>query len=88
MMAAWVVQTRGKYRGRIGTIDFDHAQWSKDMGYPAHLGRDIDVRFGSGGPTVGLKWSSVRKATQAEIADKLGCRVEDLPSYIVSEHPE
>jgi hypothetical protein len=61
-MATWVVQTRGKYVGRIGTVDFDHAQWSKDMGF-LHLGRDIDVRFGAGGPIVGLKWSSVRKAT-------------------------
>lgn len=86
-MATWVVQTRGKYRGRIGVVDFDHAQWSKDMGR-SHLGRDIDVRFGSGGPVAGLKWSSVRKATQSEIAKEMGCRVKDLPEYLTSEHPE
>ncbi|RWJ03414.1 hypothetical protein [Mesorhizobium sp.] len=86
-MATWVVQTRGKYSGRIGTVEFDYAQLSKEIGN-IHLGCDINVRFGAGGPVVGLKWSSVRKATQAEIAEKLGCRVQDLPSYLISEHPE
>ena len=78
-MADWIVQTRGKYRGRIGVI----------------VDGDIDItgryelcRFGSGGPTKWLRTTSFRKATQSEIAKVMGCRPRDLPEYLKKDHPE
>lgn len=73
----WVSQTRGKYRGRVGVIINDD-----------ELGSYVIVRFGSGGPESVLKRTSTRRATQAEIAEKLGCRPVDLPNDIRKRHWE
>ncbi|MBA8881786.1 hypothetical protein [Phyllobacterium myrsinacearum] len=69
-MADWVVQTRGRYAGRIGTVQLDD-----DLGFK-------HVRFGPRDPIVMLRDASLRQATQTEIADRLGCRVQDLPPYL------
>jgi hypothetical protein len=86
-MASWVVQTRGKYAGRIGVLQLD-LQELNEAALIEHVGPDIRVRFGAGGPVCDLKRSSVRRATRAEIAEKLGCRIQDLPDCVFKEHPE
>ncbi|AGC36106.1 hypothetical protein B7L88_gp062 [Rhizobium phage RHEph10] len=77
-MADWIVQTRGKYRGRIGVVDLDLAD----------EGGFVTARFGSDGPVATLAPTSIRKATQSEIAEKLGCKPADLPDYLKRSHPE
>lgn len=78
-MAEWVVQTRGKNRGRIG-IEVP------DVSFEA-CGMRILCRFGSDGPSVWLRPGSIRKATQTEIAKFMGCRPSDLPDYLKKAHP-
>jgi hypothetical protein len=75
-MADWIVQTRGKYRGSIGVIVSGQSEFGRKL-----------CRFGSDGPSRFLSSDAFRKATQSEIAEKLGCSPRDLPSYLKEAHP-
>lgn len=58
----WVVQTRGRYAGRIGLVT-EHVK-----GKPS----SVIVQFGADGPSDNYLTTSLRLATREEIAEKTG----------------
>ena len=57
----WVIQTRGKYRGRLGLVYRVHKNDRR-----AYLNGQAVVQFGSGGPFQRLRFSSLRLASEEE----------------------
>ncbi len=73
----WVVQKRGRYRGRVGTI---HAVRSgRYCTIPSYI-----VQFGPSGPFTRLQEGSLECATRADAAKTLGCGIEGLGPDIIA----
>jgi len=61
----WVVQTRGRYKGRVGMVHSKH-----DSRRPP----GVLIQFGADGPLEMLAQVSVRPATEEEAARREGVR--------------
>jgi hypothetical protein len=76
-MNVWRVAERGRYAGAVGLVAAD--------GVDPHNNKLVQLQIGAGGPIVWMRLTSTRLATLAEIAEKMGCRVRDLPEELVEE---
>lgn len=65
----WVVQIRGRYRGRVGRLA-DHPVWVESAD-GKQIGHAV-VQFGADGPFNKLKFASLRKADIGEIPNGVG----------------